>query len=88
MPSEHGPSGARGASMTITVNGEPVGGVDLAAQFAGALREAQAQVKAAGASFELHRPIDPPSTIKSDRLRKLWALMLRAEVRLPKYGEL
>lgn len=72
--------------MTITVNGEPVGGVDLAMSFADAVREAQTQVEAAGASFDLHIPIAPPSTIKSDRLRKILALMLRGEVRLPRYG--
>lgn len=77
MPSEHEPSN----SVTIGM----VSAADLRARLADAVREEQAR---GDATTIIHAPIDPPSTAQIDRLRKLWAMMRRAEVRLPKYGEM
>jgi hypothetical protein len=77
MPSECGPSN----SVTIGM----VSAADLRARLADAVREEQA--RGDGITIIYDFSVAPPSTIKSDRLRKLWAMMRRFEVRLPKYGE-
>lgn len=77
MPSEHEPSN----SVTIGM----VSAADLRAWLADAVREEQAR---GDATTIVYVPIAPPSTAKIDRLRRLWAMMRRAEVRLPKYGEM
>lgn len=78
MPSEQGPSN----SMTIGM----IGAADLRERLADAVREEHARGDATTIIYDFS--VAPPSPAKIDRLRKLWAMMRRAEVRLPKYGEM